>query len=122
MKFDANGEQVRQPAWPGAEGEPALTGAHDMDHMVQIGTLIADLQQIKDRFGNTCVYIRRGGLSWGGVALNRRADDEKHGVFDLQAQHDRDMLARVEQIERLKADRDSWMAAAGFDRSQKPAE
>ncbi len=75
--------------------------ADDMDHMVQIDTLIATLQATRDQFGNTCVYIRRGGLSWGGVALNRRSDDEEHGVFDLQAQHDRDMTARLEQVERL---------------------
>lgn len=78
------------------------------DRMVKVEKLIAELQSIKDRFGNTCVYIRRGGLSWGAVALNRRDDDQKHGVFDLQAQHDRDMLARLEQIERLKKDRDEW--------------
>lgn len=82
-------------------------GANDMDRMVQIDTFIADMQKISDRFGNTCVYIRRGGLSWGAVALNRRADDEKHGVFDLQAQHDRDMTQRVEQVERLIVDRDN---------------
>ena len=76
------------------------------DRMVKIGKLIADMQSVKDRFGDTCVYIRRGGLSWGAVALNRRDDDKKHGVFDLQQQHDRDMLARLEQIERLKASRD----------------
>lgn len=77
------------------------------DRMVAIEKLIADLQSIRDRFGNTCVYIRRGGLSWGAVALNRRADDQQHGVFDLQAQHDRDMLERLEQIGRLKASRDA---------------
>ncbi|WP_398473600.1 hypothetical protein [Tardiphaga sp.] len=77
------------------------------DRMVKIGKLIVDMQSIKDRFGDTCVYIRRGGLSWGAVALNRRDDDKKHGVFDLQEQHDRDMLARLEQIERLKASRNS---------------
>jgi hypothetical protein len=83
--------------------------SHDdaQDRMVSIEKLIADLQSIRDRFGNTCVYIRRGGLSWGAVALNRRGDDEKQGVFDLQAQHDRDMLARLEQIGRLKASRDA---------------
>ncbi len=79
----------------------------DMDHMVRIDTMIADLQKISDQFGNTCVYIRRGGISWGAVALNRRSDDEKHGVFDLQAQHDRDMTQRAEQVQRLKADRDA---------------
>lgn len=79
--------------------------ADDSDHMVKISKLIGDLQSIKDRFGDTCVYIRRGGLSWGAVALNRRDDDKKHGVFELQAQHDRDMLQRLEQIERLKDSR-----------------
>ena len=79
---------------------------NDMDRMVQIDTFIADMQKISDRFGNTCVYIRRGGLSWGAVALNRRDDDKKNGVFDLQAQHDRDMTLRVEQVARLIADRD----------------
>ncbi len=85
----------------------AKLDAEDMDHMVQIDTLIADLQKISERFGNTCVYIRRSGLSWGAVALNRRADDEKHGVFDLQARHDRAMTQRVEQVQRLQADRDN---------------
>lgn len=77
----------------------------DEDHMVKISSLISRLQATKDQFGDTCVYIRRGGLSWGAVALNRRDDDEKHGIFDLQAQHDRDMLQRAEQVERLIASR-----------------
>ncbi|SHJ72347.1 hypothetical protein SAMN05444159_1323 [Bradyrhizobium lablabi] len=77
------------------------------DHMVKISALISRLQSTMDQFGDTCVYIRRGGLSWGAVALNRRSDDQKHGVFDLHAQHDRDMLQRLEQIERLKASRNA---------------
>lgn len=76
----------------------------DMDHMVPIDTVVADFQKISEKFGNTCVYIRRGGLSWGAVALNRRGDDEKHGVFDLQAQHDRDMTHRAEQVRRMVGD------------------
>lgn len=62
--------------------------------------------ETRKNFGNTCVYIRRGGLSWGAVALNRQADDKKHGVFDLQAQHDRDMAERLGQVQRLIEDRD----------------
>lgn len=77
----------------------------DADHMVKISDLISRLQKTKDQFGDTCVYIRRGGLAWGAVALNRRDDDKKHGVFDLQAQHDRDMLQRAGQVERLIASR-----------------
>lgn len=42
---------------------------------VQIATLIEELTEIKTRFGNTAVYIT--GLSWGAVALNEQADDEK---------------------------------------------
>jgi hypothetical protein len=70
--------------------------------MWKISALIAKLQSTFDQFGDTCVYVRRGGMGWGAVALNREADDEKHGVFDLQAQHDRDMLERLEQIKRLR--------------------
>jgi hypothetical protein len=79
----------------------------DEDQMMKISELITRLQSTKNQFGDTCVYIRRGGLAWGAVALNRRDDDKKHGVFDIQAQHDRDMLQRAEQVERLKASRDA---------------
>lgn len=41
----------------------------------QIARLIDELTEIKRRFGNTAVYI--SGLSWGAVALNEQADDEK---------------------------------------------
>lgn len=100
-----NGEIVRVP-YPGTEGAPT-DNPHDMSHMIQIDALIVDLKGISDRFGNTCVYIRRGGLSWGAVALNRCDDDKKFGIFDLQAQHDRVVEQLGGQIERLKADRDS---------------
>lgn len=83
----------------------------DNDHMIQIEDLVSQLQRIRSKFGNTCVYIRRCGLGWGAVALNRRDDDKKNGVFDLQAQHDRDMFARLEQIERLIAERNDLRAA-----------
>lgn len=42
---------------------------------VQIGTLIEQLNEIRAKFGNTAVYIT--GLTWGAVALNEQADDEK---------------------------------------------
>jgi hypothetical protein len=83
----------------------------DTDRMVKIDAMIARLQDTRQRFGNTCIYIRRGGMAWGAVALNRRADDEKYGVFDLQAQHDRDMEQRAGQVERLMADRNHWRGA-----------
>lgn len=41
--------------------------------MVKIKEMIADLQSIMDRFGNTCVYIKPG-VSWGATALWRRDD------------------------------------------------
>lgn len=73
----------------------------DLSHMVRIKDLIARLQSTLDQFGNTCVYIRRGGLSWGAVALNRRDDDQKHGIFDLQDSHDIAMRERLGQCDRL---------------------
>lgn len=84
----------------------------DDDRMERISALISRLQSTLDQWGDTCVYIRRGGLSWGAVALNRQDDDRKYGVFDLQAQHDRDMEQRVGQVERLIADRNRWMERA----------
>lgn len=44
--------------------------------MVSISKMILYLQSIMDNFGDTCVYIRPG-VSWGSVALNRQAEDEK---------------------------------------------
>jgi len=37
--------------------------------MVKIADLIAELQKIEERFGNTCCYV--SGLAWGSVALWR---------------------------------------------------
>lgn len=88
-----------------------ISRGDDDDRMTPIDDLIGELQGIRSKFGNTCVYLRRGGMSWGAVALNRRADDEKSGVFDLQAQHDKDMLALIDRIERLKAERNELRAA-----------
>lgn len=84
----------------------------DEDRMVKISEMIAQLQSIQERFGNTCVYVRRGGMSWGAVALNWRDDDKANGVFDLQAKHDKDMEARAGQVKRLIEDRDRWMERA----------
>lgn len=80
----------------------------DTDQMVKISELIADLQAIHKRYGDTCVYIRRGGMSWGAVALNRRDDDRQNGVFDLQATHDKVMGQLAAQVSRLRTDRDQW--------------
>ena len=45
-----------------------------MTRMVKIDDFIAELQETRDRYGNTCVYIRD--CSWGAVALNRQAEDK----------------------------------------------
>jgi len=54
--------------------QPIVSGRRG--RMVQILDLIAELQLIQERFGNTCVYIRD--VSWGACALNRQAEDRKH--------------------------------------------
>lgn len=46
--------------------------------MIQIADLISELTGIQDLWGNTCVYIRD--MSWGAVALNRKADDDKRAA------------------------------------------
>ena len=45
-----------------------------MSRMVKIDDFIAELRETRDRYGNTCVYIRDA--SWGAVALNRKAEDD----------------------------------------------
>lgn len=112
MRFDAIGEQIKRPEWPGTEGSPAPDGPHDGNHMVQIDKLIADLQEIRAKFGNTCCYIRRFGLSWGAVALNYETEDEMNGVFNLQAKYEAILLERGEQVERLVAEKNRWMELA----------
>jgi hypothetical protein len=114
-RVEQSAEVVRVP-YPGTDGAPT-DNPHDMSHMVQISKLIADLQGTLEQFGDTCVYIRRGGLSWGAVALNRRSDDEKFGLFDLQAEYDRNLIQRAEQAQRLVDGRNSerelrWKAEA----------
>lgn len=107
------------PTMPGIDRDWANTimdaasagGDHAADEckMLKISDLIEQMQSIRDRFGDTCLYIRRGGLSWGATALNYRDDDKKHGVFDLQASHDRECIRHAGQVERLKAGRDeAW--------------
>ena len=46
-----------------------------MARMVRTETLIKELREINNGFGNTGVYI--GGMSWGGMALNEMAEEEK---------------------------------------------
>lgn len=52
--------------------------------MVQLDTVLAELHGIFDDFGNTCVYIRD--MSWGAVALNRKADDDAALAIKSDAQ------------------------------------
>jgi hypothetical protein len=72
---------------------------------VQIADLISELTGIQDRWGNTCVYIRD--MSWGAVALNRRADDEK-AVPSGEVERLRGEVAR------LIATRQEWRSRMGL--------
>ena len=85
--------------------EVAPGGMQAENEMRKLSWLVEWANGIIEKYGDSCIYVRRGGLSWGAVALNYHGDDKKFGVFDLQAKHDRDMIARVEQINRLIADR-----------------
>lgn len=106
MRFDTNGEQIKQPEWIGVEGAETADPYHG-NRMIQIEKLIADLQDIHKKFGNTCVYIRQFGVSWGAVAMNREAEDERNGVFALEDRYRQILEERIAQIERLRGERDS---------------
>ena len=109
VSVEATGAPQEQPGSPGR--------ADETDRMLKIEDLIVDLQKISTQFGNTCVYIRRHGLSWGAVALNYRDDDKKNGAFDLNAEYDRRLIQHSEQVKRLIASRNNWMMCA--DKAEK---
>ena len=91
----------------------------DHGFMVRIGALIEDLQKVHERFGNTCVYIRNRGLSWGAVALSRFAHDESHPAVieptEMQLQEAKDI--DHELAARLLAQRDHYYKE--FEATQK---
>jgi hypothetical protein len=104
--LDGRFEKIESPA-----PDTGMREALEDDRMAKIGDVIADLQKIKEQFGNTCVYIRRGGMSWGAVALNYHDADSKNGVFDLVAEQDRERERHAGQVSRLMAERDELRAA-----------
>lgn len=90
-------DEKKVAAYPGTEGAPTDAPGNS-SRMIRISKLIADLTDVYKRFGDTCVYIRRRGLSWGAVAMNYEAEDEKRGVFCLQEEHDAAMMRCLERI------------------------
>lgn len=48
-----------------------------MARQTQISKLIAELQDVQNKWGDTCVHIRAGGLTWGATALHANDDDRK---------------------------------------------
>lgn len=94
--------EIKRVPYPGTEGAPT-DDPLDYGHMVKISAMIKDLREILGQFGDTCIYVRRRGVAWGATAMRYRDDDKKYGLFDLVAQHERDILQRIEQIDRLKA-------------------
>lgn len=87
-------------------------GTLDGPGMLRISTLISHLQDIKDANGDTCVYARSAGLTWGAVAINALDEDQKHGVFDREAAAAREAARHYGQVQRLMDERDQWRAKA----------
>ncbi len=57
-----------------------LTAERDVPKgMRKVSDTIAYFQDVLARYGDSCVYIRTGGCSWGAVALNRKHADELAG-------------------------------------------
>lgn len=97
---------------------PIGNTAEKKSRMIQVADFIKELQELYEKWGNTCIYIRPLGMSWGAAALNYQADDEKNGVFDLKAEYNRRYQAHAEQVERLCSERDSLLAERNRLREQ----
>ena len=65
-----------------AEERPRLETpeAARLGRMIKVSELIRELEDVRARFGETCVYIRD--VSWGAVALNRQAEDRENACRD----------------------------------------
>ena len=63
-----------------AEGEYKHDPSAPVGLMQKVSQMIAYLQNVLNNFGDSCVYVRPGGVSWGAVALNRESEDRKLGV------------------------------------------
>ena len=62
------------------DGEYGHNPSAPVGKMQKVSETIAYFQNVLDNFGNSCVYVRPGGVSWGAVALNREAEDKALGV------------------------------------------
>jgi len=68
------------PQLPPMDGEYLNSPSAPVGLMQKVSKTIAYFQNILDKFGDSCVYVRPGGVSWGAVALNRESDDKNLGV------------------------------------------
>lgn len=72
---DAIVDGLMREAQAGMETRPMLVEAGEPPRdMMQIDDFIAKCQDIRARYGNTCVYTH--GVWWGACALNQRDEDE----------------------------------------------
>jgi len=80
--------------------------------MIQIDDFIAELQETRARFGNTCVYVKD--CSWGAVALNRKARDEK---MELSCDDVQRVVCRYFKVDRESMRSKSRRKAISYARS-----
>lgn len=76
--------------------------------MRKVSETIAYFQDVINRFGDSCVYIRPGGCSWGAVALNREAFDAKSPEDQAREKHSELLHLATMRAERL-AEIAEWM-------------
>lgn len=67
----------------------------DLGFMVRLDAFMADLEKVRKVMGNTCVYIRNGGVSCGAVALNRFDADAAPSIESDNAVEDLNQRERI---------------------------
>lgn len=92
-----------------------------MGTMRRASEMIAELQDILKKFGDTCIYVRRGGLAWGALALTREyADRNRRGDFSLS--NATEALTWIRKVASDEAKGDAELKARGARTLQRIAD
>lgn len=105
----ATSEKSASVALPESAADSGCT-PEKRGRMVQIEDLIRELGETRAKFGNTCVYIVD--MSWGALALNRQAEDEKRPELSRDEHRAMWLAKSLEHVtETMQSYRDDYWVA-----------
>jgi hypothetical protein len=98
---DEGGELVALRAALTAANEQIEAGRVVPEGMQKVSEIIKYFANVLTRFGDSCVYVRTAGCSWGAVALNREHADKLAGDDAPETLVRATMVKHAEYVERM---------------------